>query len=161
MDLIVNFPQPHHSSSSSQREKKVTFGDHSEFKFIEDLSRNHKSVLYFSRQQIETFKYQMAASIQTMHLNGMTMAQYAAQNAGDTSAFMGLETYLSKQTQQGTIDRRRAIVQAVLAEQSHQNCCGTYDPDALAGVSQAVSDLSVMRAEIIGLIHADKEIDPN
>ena len=86
----------------------------------------------------------------------MTMAQYAEFHVEDTSAFMGLESYLTKDALLGIAHRKEAIRVAVLSEQRRQYRSGINDPDALARVSQDVSDLSTKRAQIIGMIHAEK-----
>jgi hypothetical protein len=84
----------------------------------------------------------------------MTMAQYAEFHVEDTSAFLGLEHYLTQDAFRGIKHRKEAIRVAILSEQRRQYRSGINDPDALARVSQDVSDLSTRRAGIIGMIHA-------
>ena len=83
----------------------------------------------------------------------MTMAEYAEQHREETSAFLGLEDYVT----QAIKYRKEAITAAVLSEQRRQDRSGIKDPDALARVSEAVSDVSARRAQIIGMIHAKKD----
>ncbi|KAL7543183.1 hypothetical protein ACHAXR_012469 [Thalassiosira sp. AJA248-18] len=80
------------------------------------------------------------------------MAQIAEQNYQDTSLFMGLESSLSQQMCKDVGHIRRAI----LSEHSRQSRSGIHDPDAMAAVSQALSESARKRARIIGLIHAEK-----
>ena len=75
----------------------------------------------------------------------------------DTSAFLGLENYLTKNTFKEIRRRRKAVPVAVLSEQYRQDRLGINDPDALASASQAASDVSTRRARIIGMMHAEKE----
>eukprot|EP00579_Thalassiosira_antarctica_P021681 CAMPEP_0201972422 /NCGR_PEP_ID=MMETSP0904-20121228/41665_1 /ASSEMBLY_ACC=CAM_ASM_000553 /TAXON_ID=420261 /ORGANISM="Thalassiosira antarctica, Strain CCMP982" /LENGTH=87 /DNA_ID=CAMNT_0048522251 /DNA_START=357 /DNA_END=620 /DNA_ORIENTATION=- len=86
----------------------------------------------------------------------MTMAQYAEMNIQDTSAFMGLEKYMSKKTKKEIVYKREALYRTVHSEQQRQFEADIYDPDAMAKISQGWSDWSRKRAEIIGLIHAEK-----
>ena len=86
------------------------------------------------------------------------MAEYAELHVElkDTSAFLGLESYLTKDAFRGIKHRKEAILVAVLSEQDRQYRSGIIDSDAMARVSQAVSDTSTRRAQLIGMIHAKK-----
>lgn len=89
---------------------------------------------------------------------GMTVAKFAEANLEDTSVWMGLETYLEDDTA-GKIRRQRKLISAMVKkEQQRQNAAGINDPDAMAKVSEAVSKWSRTRAEVIGLLHADKKM---
>ena len=92
-----------------------------------------------------SFKYQAALTVQRI-TSAMTMAEYAELHRQETSAFLGLEDYLSKNTSQEIRRRRKAITSAVLSEQRRQYRFGINDPDALAYASRAVSELSSRRA---------------
>ena len=124
-------------------------------KFIENLSFKHRDDIWFSSDEMHSFRYQAARTVRAI-TSTMTMAQYAEFHVGDTSAFMGLESYLTKDAFRGIKHRKDAIRVAVLSEQRRQYHSGINDPDALARVSQDVSDLSTKRAQIIGMIHAEK-----
>jgi hypothetical protein len=60
-------------------------------------------------------------------------------NIVDTSAFIGLEICLSKSTYMEVIQKRRAIVVAVLSEQHRQLSLGIHDISTLATISAAQS----------------------
>ena len=152
MDLIVDFPQ---NRASSLRNRAVSFQEQVDTKLIENLSHKHREDIWFSSDEMHSFKHQTALTVRAI-TSSMTMAQYAEYHVEDTSAFMGLESYLTKDAFQGIKHRKEAIQRAVLSEQRRQCYSGINDPDALARVSQAVSDLSTRRAGIIGMIHAKK-----
>jgi hypothetical protein len=166
MDLIVDFPQHRGSSAfhnrassrraSSQRNRAVSFQEQVDMKFIKNLScSKHRDDIWFSSDEMHSFRYQAARTVRAI-TSTMTMAQYAEFHVEDTSAFMGLESYLTKDALLGIAHRKEAIRVAVLSEQRRQYHSGINDPDALARVSQDVSDLSTKRAQIIGMIHAEK-----
>ena len=157
MDLIVDFPQTRASYASPQKhERRVSFGYQSEIKFVENLARSkHRGDIWFSRDEMDFFKYQTAVTMRTI-TSTMTMAEYAELHVKDTSAFLGLEHYLTENTYRGVKHRRNEIVVAVLSEQHRQYCSGIDDSNALTRVSRAVSDISTKRAHIIGMIHAKK-----
>ena len=125
-------------------------------KFIQNLSLKHRGDLWFSVDEMNSFRHQAALTVRTI-TSSMTMAQYAEFHVQDTSAFMGLESYLTQDTFRGIRYRKEAIIAAVLSEQRRQDRFDVYNSDALAHVSQEVSDVSARRAQIIGMIHAKKE----
>ena len=88
----------------------------------------------------------------------MTFAQYAEHNIQETSAFMGLENHLSKDTIQEKRHRIGATLRAVILEQQRQLDIGIDDPEAISIISQALSDKSRLRARMIGLLHDDKTL---
>lgn len=129
-----------------------------DMKFVRDLSAEDcRSDLWYSGREMKGFKHLAAWTIRRIVGSGeVTMAQYAEMNAEDTSAFLGLEAYLSPETNRNIFLRRRSIATAVLAEQLRQAARGARDPDGLAKASMAVSDVATKRARIVALIHADK-----
>ena len=155
MDLIVDFPQYHsHRNTPSPR---VSFADHVEINIIENLSLKYKDDVWFTQREIKSFTYQTIMTLRSMSsILNMTVAQYAEMNVHDTSAFMGLENYLSKDTTQEIGHRREEIRRAILLEQQRQLDIGIDDPEAISIISEALSVKSRLRARMIGLLHADE-----
>ena len=156
MDLIAYFPQMHSSSQIKPRvpQRRVSFIDQVDINFVESLAcSEHRDDVWFSSEEMHSFKYQAALTLRAI-TSVMTMAEYAELHIQDTSAFLGFEKYLAASAFQDIENRRNAIIVAVLSEQGRQDRSGISDADALARVSQAVSDLSTRRAGIIGMIHA-------
>ena len=153
MDLIVDFPQ----ASSRNEEKRVSFEGSIEINFIENLSHKHKDALWFSQREMNSFKSQDKRVLSTLRANKMTMMQYAELHTHETSAFMGLECYLSATTAREIRYQRQAIQRAVFFEQERQLREDIYDPEAMARVSEAVSAWARKRARIIALIHNPDE----
>ena len=165
MDLIVDFPQhraspprkQHTARASSRRKRAVSFQEEVEIIFVKNLScSKHRDDIWFSADEMDSFRYQAARTVRAI-TSTMTMAQYAEFHVKDTSAFMGLESYLTKDAFRGIKHRKVAVQTAVLSEQYRQYRSGTSDPNALAQVSQEVSGLSTRRARIIGMIHAKRD----
>jgi hypothetical protein len=75
-------------------------------------------------------------------------------NIVDTSTIIGLEICLSKLTYIEVIQKRRAIVVAVLSEQHRQLSLGIHDLNTLANISAAQSAWARERARAIALIHS-------
>jgi hypothetical protein len=75
-------------------------------------------------------------------------------NVVDMSAFIGLENCLSQSTYMEVIQKRRAIVVAVLSEQHRQVSLGIHDLNTLANISAAQSAWARERARTIALIHS-------
>ena len=124
--------------------------------FVKNLScSKHRDDIWFSSDEMHSFRYQAARTVRAI-TSTMTMSEYAEFHVEDTSVFLGLEKYLSQDAFRGTKHRNKAILGAVLSEQLRQYRSGINDPDALARVSQDVSDLSTKRAQIIGMIHVKK-----
>ena len=164
MDLIVDFPQhraspprkQHTARASSRRNRAVSFQEEVEIIFVKNLScSKHRDDIWFSSDEMHSFRYQTALTVRAI-TSTMTMAQYAEFHVKDTSAFLGLEKYLSQDAFRGIKHRKEALQRAVLSEQRRQYRAGINEPDALARVSQAASDLSTRRARIIGMIHVKK-----
>eukprot|EP01083_Nonionella_stella_P123184 371078_1 len=152
MNLIVDFP----ATIPSRNNSRVSFADDLQITFIANLTNAHKDTLWFTNREMKHFKYQSAMILKALQLNNMTMAQFAELNANETSAFMGLENYLSETTTREIKYQRDAIRRQVLHEQDRQIREGVHDLDAMASVSEAASDWSRKRAGIIALIHTDK-----
>ena len=152
-DLIVDFPQatrrvvPH-------KPPRVSFANEIRIGFVERLS----SDLWYSRREIQAFKFQTALILKMANERDMTIAQLAEMNMQDTSVFLGLEKLFSDTTYR-EIERQKCMHRrGILSEQARQLRlrCGVYDADALGRVSEGTSDWSRRRARIIGLLHADK-----
>ena len=153
MDLIVDFP---HNRAHPQNEPRVSFAD-IEINFVENLSySNQRDSIWFSAEEMHSFRYQAALTVRTI-TSTMTMAEYAELHVKETSAFLGLENYLTQDAFRAIKHRKGAIQRAVLSEQHRQDRLGINDPDALASASQSVSDMSTRRARIIGMMHAEKD----
>ena len=156
MDVIVDFPQTRASYYHHNKRRAVSFNDQFDVKVVENLSCKHRDNLWFSTDEMHSFRYQAALAVHRI-TSAMTMAEFAELHIKDTSAFLGLESYMSKNTLRDIKHRRECILLVVLKEQGRQSRSGIYDSDALARASQAVSDLSTRRARIIGMIHAEKK----
>ena len=156
MDLIVDFPRCHSPRISPP--PRVSFADNLEMITIENLSFKHKDDLWFSSQEMNSFKHQIKMTLKSILSINMTIAQYAELNIQDTSAFMGLENYLSKDTTQEIGRRRGEIRRAILLEQQRQLDIGIDDPEAISILSEALSEKSRLRARMIGLLHDDKTL---
>jgi hypothetical protein len=153
VDMIVDFPQ---NRDTSLRKRRVSFQDEVDIKFVKNLScSKHRDDMWFSADEMHSFRYQTALTVRAI-TSTMTMSEYAEFHVEDTSVFLGLEKYLSQDAFRGTKHRKEAILGAVLSEQLRQSRVGINDPDALAQVSQSISDLSTRRARIIGMIHVKK-----
>ena len=151
-DLIVDFPQ----APRLTQQRRVSFSPQIELKYVKNLALEvHKSELWFTDRDVKLFKVRMASTLKAIS-STMTMAQYAELNSNNTSAFLGLENYLSSTTPREIFRRRRAVATAVLAEHQRQSDEGMCDPAAIARVSEAESEVSRRRARLIGLLHADK-----
>ena len=152
-NLLVDFPQKPRDSSPNA--PKVSFADHTQIVLIENLSYKYKAELWFTDSEMKSFKTQTVLLLINIKTN-MTMAQYAEMNVQDTSAFMGLEKFMSKKTPKEIVYKRGALYRTVHTEQQRQFEAGIYDPDVMAKISLGWSDWSRKRANIIGLIHAEK-----
>ena len=151
--ILVDFP--HHPHDSFPNAPRVSFADHNEIVFIENLSHKYKAELWFTDSEMKSFKTQTVLLLINIKTN-MTMAQYAEMNVQDTSAFMGLEKFMSKKTPKEIVYKREALYRTVHSEQQRQFESGIDDPDVMAKISLGWSDWSRKRANIIGLIHAEK-----
>ena len=85
----------------------------------------------------------------------MNVEEYAELNILETSVFMGIENYLSKDVSQEIGFRTAAIISAVLSEQQRQWDIGIHDPEIICFISEALSEQSRVCASFIGLLHAD------
>ena len=105
MDLIVDFPQ--NRISSSLRKRRVSFQDELDVKFVQNLSHKHRDDIWFSADEMHSFRYKTALTVRTI-TSTMTMAEYAELHVKDTSAFLGLEKYLSQDAFRGIKHRKRS-----------------------------------------------------
>ncbi len=154
MKLIVDFPHDC-SNLQSAGPPRVSFADNIKIKFIENLSIEHKSYLWFTKQEMGSFKIKMGHLLQNI-TSTMTMTEYAEMNSHDTSAFMGLKNYLSPDRPREINHRQRAITNAVLSKQSRQIHTGANEPEATSKVAKLMSELSSNCARIIRLLHASE-----
>lgn len=167
MDLIVDFPRAPCTDSASplapQEEgpiapsRRASFAKEAQVKFIENLAFDHKDALWFSRQEIEDIQRRTARMLRTLRAHGLTMEQYAMLNVQETSAFMGLENYLSNAAAIGIRRRRSAVRAAVLREQHRQDEMGILDFDAMSNASKAATQVALKRARIVALLHASDD----
>ena len=92
MDLIVDFPQ---NRASSLRKRAVSHQEQVDMRFVENLSHKHRDDIWFSSDEMHFFKHQAARTVRAI-TSTMTMAEHAERHVEDTSAFMGLECYSTK-----------------------------------------------------------------
>ncbi len=121
---------------------------------VKNLAHEYKTKLWYTTSEIKSFKRDNALLIISIISSGMTVAQYAKLLVNKTTAFLGIEMYLSKSTLRGVAKRRCAIVDAVLLEQDCQYCSGNIDANLMAVASEAVSGLSAKRARLIARLHS-------
>ena len=166
--LIVHFPQQCRpsfsggekkirqcSTAGSSRQRRVSFHHKADVVYIENVSLfEAKPDLWFSEKDVQAIKYGAAMRLQRIK-SKMTMAKYVEMHSDDTSKFLGFHNYLTKSGCKKIQERRRRICEKVKIEQERQARLGTYDPDAMANVSQAASSASYRRARIVGLLHCD------
>lgn len=160
-DLIVDFPQGARvkSGASDMCKPRVSFADDVDIHFVESLPAEYKDDMWFTRQEIRSFKNRTARLLKCLECANMTVAQYAELNSQETSAFLGLEGYLSENTAREIRCRRMTICRAVLLEQLRQFDAGIFDPESIANIAMQISEISKMRAQIIGLLHAGPETE--
>jgi hypothetical protein len=148
MELIVDFPR-------NQLPPRVTFAVHLEMNIVENLSLEHKEALWFSSQEMASFKDETTKMLKEIVSSNRTVGAYATLHIEETSSFMGLESYLSKDAGQEIGHRRGKIRWAVVREQQRQRDTGVSDPEAIAIISEACSEQARLRARLIGLLHTD------
>ena len=163
MNLLVEFPRSRQNSRAGAS-PRVSFADIAEVKSVECLPSQYKADLWFSQLELNYFKSNAAIlrrkmisdSTTMMILNNFDAAAEVMRllNVQDTSAYMGLERYLTLATFEETVFRRKGLVRAMRLEQKRQRSIGIYDPDALTSVSEAWSEWSRDRASLVGLLHA-------
>ena len=123
------------------------------------LVDNHenKSDLFYSVQEIDMIKLRRWRDCHNLmeenNITGNDPAEMLG-NIVDTSTIIGLEICLSKLTYIEVIQKRRAIVVAVLSEQHRQLSLGIHDLNTLANISAAQSAWARERARAIALIHS-------
>ena len=110
---------------------------------VENLSHEHKSNLWYTDVELNSFKCDAALLLLSITSSEMTVAQYAELHLHETSTFLGLENYLSQASIREVKKHRCAIVNTVLLEQKRQHHSDNIDVDTMSVVLQAVSGLSV------------------
>ena len=101
MDLIVGFPRCTCADPSDvSPPRKVSFAAHYKMELVENLSLAHKGDLWFSSQEMFSFRCQVALHLRGASSSNMTFVQYEEMNAHNTGKFMGLENYLTEDTSQ-------------------------------------------------------------
>ena len=121
---------------------------------VENLAHEHNTDLWYTASELKSFKRNATLLIISIHSSGMTVAQYAELHLNESSAFLGIDNYLSNDTIRGVVKRRRAIVDAVLLEQERQYRSDNIDADIMAVVLEAISGLSARRARLIARLHS-------
>eukprot|EP00585_Thalassiosira_rotula_P008685 CAMPEP_0196135114 /NCGR_PEP_ID=MMETSP0910-20130528/3865_1 /TAXON_ID=49265 /ORGANISM="Thalassiosira rotula, Strain GSO102" /LENGTH=179 /DNA_ID=CAMNT_0041395205 /DNA_START=119 /DNA_END=655 /DNA_ORIENTATION=- len=162
MDLIVDFPQ-RPSPLRTKSPTKVSFAEHFEVMDVTNLTHEHKADLWFTSRELESFKDQLSILLRDIVSTNSTVGEYAQKIMtirGDTSAFLGLENYMAKNTASNIRYRRRSICNAILMEQERQSNIDAYDPEAMSRIAGQFSEVSRERARITGLLHADKSETP-
>mmetsp|Transcript_38460 Transcript_38460/g.80921 ORF Transcript_38460/g.80921 Transcript_38460/m.80921 type:complete len:198 (+) Transcript_38460:247-840(+) len=142
-----------HSSSSDQRKTRVTFSDDVETYDVKDLRVDYKDELWFSQQEMKTFKRKVLRILKAFEKEGVTLGQIAMLHVKDSSVFMGLEKHLTDSTSKKIVSRQDALQGAVFSEQRRQREEGIYDPQSLANIAAEHSAFCRRRARIIGLLH--------
>ena len=137
------------------RSQRVSLAEHHEIIIIENLSLKYKNNLWFSSQEMNSLRFQRTMMIRSMSTK-MNVEEYAELNIQETSVFMGLENYLSRDVSQEIGYRTGAIVSAVLSEQQCQWDIGIHDPEIISFIPEALSEQSRLCASFIGLLQADE-----
>mmetsp|Transcript_11897 Transcript_11897/g.20662 ORF Transcript_11897/g.20662 Transcript_11897/m.20662 type:complete len:153 (-) Transcript_11897:93-551(-) len=151
MDFFAEDPQP-----PASRGRSVSFDDQLEMKLIENVSIDHKDDLWFSDEEIESFEQRHRSFLRKLKSNNMNIDRFAELLSGqDTSAFLGLENYLSESSLKAIVFRRKALSMAIQLEQKRQSSAGIRDSKRLAHISEVGSQPATKRARIIALLHAD------
>ncbi|MCP4746724.1 MAG: hypothetical protein GY874_11385 [Desulfobacteraceae bacterium] len=88
---------------------------------------------------MNSFRHRIGSLIIEMTSGGITMAQYAESMIDDTSAFVGLEMYLSPSAAGLIKGRRRDVWAAVLSEQQRQRRVGIIDQDKMRRIAEAIT----------------------
>lgn len=123
---------------------RVRFADQPKVELVRDVTKYKKS-LWFTKNEFESFIYQ--AELEARDLTPEDLYHH------ETSTFLGLECYLTQSMARETMLRKRFHINAVLSMHRRQRLTGTRDPDKLARLSQALSEWSVRRARLIGVLH--------
>ena len=172
MGLIVDFPSsrcrqgnllPTSSSNrvgKTREDLRVTFSDSCQVKIVPTLSTlatDSSNSLFYSREDIKSFKDQSRALIFALKRNGFALEDLARRNLMSSEVFMGLEVYLNDSVAHELSLRRANYVASVLGEHTRQMEIGIADEEELARAAAKASEWSQVRARIIGLMHEDDE----
>ena len=154
MGLVVCFHQGY--APPNMRSQRVSLAEHHEIIIVENLSLKHKDDLWFSSQEMNSFRHQNIMMLRSILSTNMNVEEYAELNIQETSVFMGPENYLSRDVSQEIGYRTGAIISAVLSEQQRQWNIGIHDPERISFISEALSEQSRLCASFIGILHADE-----
>ncbi len=154
MSIIVDFPS--NQSESQHHHRCVHFSNLLEYQHINCISSNdNKHDLWYSKSELKDMQTSWARSISRIASKRMTLLEYAKMHVHDTTSFLGLEGFLTRDTFREISLRRRSLYDAVLSEQTRQTSSDVYDPDAMARISEVVTVLARNKARLIGKIHSD------
>jgi len=153
--MIVDDP-PHQQLPTEQvsktKSKRVSFSEHSKLAVFEKFTYTHKSDLWYSDSDKESFKLESAHMIHTIKSHGIEKL-----NSYDSIIYMGLEGNIFGSC---TAQLRKYVQTAVLHEQERQHKLNMNDPHRLAMISSIASEVSRQRAQLIGQIHARRPTPP-
>jgi hypothetical protein len=147
--MIVDTPNQQLCSSTElvgKGKKRVSFSQHSKLAVFEKFTYTHKSELWYSDSDKESFKLESAHMIHTIRSQGIEQL-----NSYDSIVYMGLEGHIFGSC---TARNRKDVQMAVLHEQERQHKLNIGDPHRLALISGIASEVSRQRAELIGKIHS-------
>ena len=157
MELIVDFPQERDGSGChlpQETRPTVSFAEYNQVIIVDDSPLKYKTDLFYSEHDIKMFKLHTTLLVDRLKKRGPE--EYMDPKYGkDTTDIMGLEKYLTEQSYQSSLHRRRVQPMAVMLEQYRQVSLGIYDPHTLASISAQASETSRTRSHIIGLLHTD------
>ena len=168
MVLLVDFPsssrtvqvqalaEPALAEPSPPPECRIRFSQEIEVKFVANLTLDHRCDIWFSSQEMKKFRYQNALLMRHLQSNNMSLAEYAERHIHDTSCFLGIESYMTRETPPEIMSRRQMLRTAILNEQKRQRVLGVWDQESMSKVSQENSLWARRRAMIIAKIHVDE-----
>mmetsp|Transcript_7825 Transcript_7825/g.17987 ORF Transcript_7825/g.17987 Transcript_7825/m.17987 type:complete len:170 (+) Transcript_7825:236-745(+) len=166
MSLIVDFPssrcrqgQGNLPKQEGRESLRVTFSNTCEVKIVPaltTLTTDGSNLLFYSKEDIKSFKDQSRALICALKRNGFALEDLARRNISSSEVFMGLEAYLNYSVARELSLRRANYMASVLEEHKRQTEVGIVDEDKLARAAAISSEWSQVRARIIGLMHEDE-----
>ena len=138
------------------RSQRVSLAEYHEIIIIENLSLKYKNNLWFSSQEMNSLRHQRTMMIRSILSTNMNVEEYAELNIQETSVFMGLENYLSRDVSQEIGYRTGVIISAVLSEQQRQWDIGIHDPEIICFISEVLSEQLRLCASFIGILPEDE-----
>ena len=153
--MIVDNPNQQLCSSTElvgKGKKRVSFSQHSKLAVFEKFTYTHKSDLWYSDSDKESFKLESAHVIHAIRSQGIEKL-----NSYDSIVYMGLEGHIFGSC---TARNRKDVQTAVLHEQDRQHKLNIDDPHRLAMISGIASEVSQQRALLIGQIQARRPMPP-